>query len=249
MSAVKKVEEAVKGAVKRRKKQLEKAQNLRDKGKKKPAGQKRKAAQTERAQTRTDVRTSKTDGMGGRQTQTMTDEENGVQQTTTRDIQATRTETPQEQPDGVAVDNAQTSDAPVKEQVAQSGGKYDPNKFLEMAKDKNLGRSERWMLKRLGNMRANAQKVFDKGTDEQIKNELGRWGIEAEDGVTADGYMKDIDEILKKKAESGPTLGDKFRSHHGVGLTGLGVVGVSTLDLASSHGQQSNAQLYSDPFA
>ena len=131
----------------------------------------------------------------------------------------------------------------------QSGGKYDPTKFMEMAEDQNLGRSERWMLKRLGNMRANAQKVFDKGTDEQIKNELGRWGIEAKSGAPASDYMNKIDEMLKEKAESGPTIGDKFRAHHGVGLTGLGVVGVSTLDLANSRGQQSNAQLYSDPFA
>ena len=133
----------------------------------------------------------------------------------------------------------------------KSGGKYNPAEFMEKSKDKNLGRSERWMLERLGKMRANAQKVFEKGTDKQIKNELGRWGIETKEGAraTADEYMEKIDEVLRKKAESGPTLGDKFRSHHGVGLTGLGVVGVSTLDLANSRGQQSNAQLYSDPFA
>ena len=133
----------------------------------------------------------------------------------------------------------------------KSGGKYNPAEFMEKSKDKNLGRSERRMLERLGKMRANAQKVFEKGTDKQIKNELGRWGIETKEGAraTADEYMEKIDEVLRKKAESGPTLGDKFRSHHGVGLTGLGVVGVSTLDLANSRGQQSNAQLYSDPFA
>lgn len=134
-------------------------------------------------------------------------------------------------------------------EAPKSGGKYDPTKFMEMAEDKNLGRSERQMLERLGNMRKNAQRVFDKGTDEQIKKELGHWGIEAEDGATTSDYMNKIDEMLKEKAESGPTIGDKFRAHHGVGLTGLGVVGVSTLDLANSRGQQSNAQLYSDPFA
>lgn len=272
MSAVKKVEEVVEGAVKGRKKQLKKAQNLRDKGKKKPAGQKRKkrkAAQTERAQTRTeasaitggsDVRTTKSSAENVRRmpkTETAPEEtgsgvrttEEEPRQTTTGDGQATRTETPQEQPEGGAVDNAQTSDAPAKEQVAQSGGEYNPLEYAEKAKDKNLSRSERYMYSRLGNMRKNALKVFDNGTGEQIENELGRWGIEKREGAAAADYMKDIDEILRKKAESGPTLGDKFRSHHGVGLTGLGVVGVSTLDLASSRGQQSNAQLYSDPFA
>lgn len=167
----------------------------------------------------------------------------------------TSAETPntREQPADKPGDNTQTSNAdtkaPDEEQTPQSGGDYNPAEFMEMAKDKNLGRSERWMFERLGNMRANAQKVFDKGTDEQIKKELGRWGIEAREGAKADDYMNDIDKILKKKAESGPTIGDKFKSHHGVGLTGLGVVGVSTLDLANSRGQQSNAQLYSDPFA
>lgn len=131
----------------------------------------------------------------------------------------------------------------------QSGGDYNPAEFMEMAKDKNLGRSERQMLERLGKGRENAWKVLNKGTDEQIKNELGRWGIETREGAKAADYMNDIDEVLRKKAESGPTIGDKFRAHHGVGLTGLGVVGVSVLDLASSRGQQSNAQLYSDPFA
>lgn len=145
--------------------------------------------------------------------------------------------------------SVRTSNVPAKEQAPKSGGEYDPTKFLEMAKDKNLGRSERWMLERLGKGRKNAWKVLNKGTDEQIEKELSRWGIEKREGTAAADYMKDIDVILKKKAESGPTLGDKFRSHHGVGLTGLGVVGVSTLDLASSRGQQSNAQLYSDPFA
>ena len=157
-----------------------------------------------------------------------------------------------EKPAGETRGNTQTTNSnakPPEEQTLQSGGKYDPTKFLEMSKDKNLGRSERWMLERLGNMRANAQKVFNKGTDEQIKNELGRWGIEAKDGDKVADYMNKIDEMLKEKAESGPTIGDKFRAHHGVGLTGLGVVGVSTLDLANSRGQQSNAQLYSDPFA
>ena len=155
---------------------------------------------------------------------------------------STDTETPEER-QTVQPGDEEPSGAP------KSGGKYNPAEFMEKSKDKNLGRSERWMLERLGNMRANAQKVFEKGTDEQIKNELGRWGIEAKDGDKVADYMNKIDEMLKEKAESGPTLGDKFRSHHGVGLTGLGVVGVSTLDLANSRGQQSNAQLYSDPFA
>lgn len=134
-------------------------------------------------------------------------------------------------------------------EAPKSGDEFNPLKYTEMARDKNLSSSVRQMYGRLGTMRANAQKVFDKGTDEQIKNELDRWGIEAKDGVTTSDYMNKIDEMLKKKAESGPTIGDKFRAHHGVGLTGLGVVGVSTLDLANSRGQQSNAQLYSDPFA
>ena len=185
-----------------------------------------------------------------------------------KNFQVTGTKT-NERPAGSSRDNTQVTDTgthpdtdatkPDKTQTAQpgseekravqSGGDYNPAEFMEMAKDKNLGRSERWMFERLGNMRANAQKVFDKGTDEQIKNELGRWGIEAKDGDKVADYMNKIDEMLKEKAESGPTIGDKFRAHHGVGLTGLGVVGVSTLDLANSRGQQSNAQLYSDPFA
>lgn len=183
-----------------------------------------------------DVRTTKTGPRTVRQT---TDGTGGGTQTTGTDTKIPN-ETQTAQPGG------REPSAAEKQAGTQSGGKYDPTKFLEMAKDKNLGRSERQMLERLGHMRANAQKVFDKGTDEQIKNELGRWGIETREGAD---YMNDIDEILRKKAESGPTLGDKFRAHHGVGLTGLGVVGVSTLDLANSRGQQSNAQLYSDPFA
>ena len=166
------------------------------------------------------------------------------------------------QPTGETRNNAQVTDTethpdadaakpkPGETQTTQSGGDYKPADYAKKAaKDQNLSSSERQMYGRLGNMRANAQKVFDKGTDEQIKNELGRWGIETRKGAKAADYMNDIDEILKKKAESGPTIGDKFRAHHGVGLTGLGVVGVSTLDLANSRGQQSNAQLYSDPFA
>ena len=207
-----------------------------------------------------DVRTRKTGGM--RKIPGRYDENY-------KNFQVTGTKT-NERPAGSSRDNTQVTDTgtnpdtdatkPDKIQAAQpgsekkragtqSGGDYNPAEFMEKAKDQNLGRSERQMLERLGNMRANAQKVFDKGTDEQIKNELGRWGIERREGAAAADYMKDIDEILKKKAESGPTIGDKFRAHHGVGLTGLGVVGVSTLDLANSRGQQSNAQLYSDPFA
>ena len=134
----------------------------------------------------------------------------------------------------------------------KSGGDYKPADYAKKAaKDQNLSSSERQMYDRLGNMRTNAQKVFNKGTDDKIEYELGRWGIEKKAGVkaTAEDYMEKIDEILQKEAENGPTLGDKFKAHHGVGLTGLGVVGVSTLDLANSRGQQSNAQLYSDPFA
>ena len=157
-----------------------------------------------------------------------------------------------ETPEAAQVEKAQTKPDDVRTRKVGITSKYNnPDEFMEKSKDKNLGRSERRMLERLGKMRANAQKVFEKGTDKQIKNELGRWGIETKEGAraTADEYMEKIDEVLRKKAESGPTLGDKFRSHHGVGLTGLGVVGVSTLDLANSRGQQSNAQLYSDPFA
>jgi len=164
------------------------------------------------------------------------------------DVRTTKTgpRTVRQTTDGTGGGEPSGTPAAEKKAGTQSGGGYNPAEFMEKAKDKNLGRSERQMLERLGHMRANAQKVFDKGTDEQIKNELGRWGIETREGAD---YMNDIDEILRKKAESGPTLGDKFRAHHGVGLTGLGVVGVSTLDLANSRGQQSNAQLYSDPFA
>ena len=156
------------------------------------------------------------------------------------------TKTPDEkqaaQPDGRKSSGTSTA--------SKSGGGYKPAEYAKKAaKDQNLDSSERQMYGRLGTMRANAQKVFNKGTDEQIKNELGRWGIEAKDGDKVADYMNKIDEMLKEKAESGPTIGDKFRAHHGVGLTGLGVVGVSTLDLANSRGQQSNAQLYSDPFA
>ena len=191
-------------------------------------------------------------GKRKKETQELKPETTGGSDVRTRKAGA---ETPntREQPADKPGDNTQTSNAdtkaPDEEQTPQSGGDYNPAEFMEKAKDQNLGRSERQMLERLGNMRANAQKVFDKGTDEQIKKELGRWGIEAREGAKAADYMNDIDEILKKKAESGPTIGDKFRAHHGVGLTGLGVVGVSTLDLANSRGQQSNAQLYSDPFA
>ena len=198
-----------------------------------------------------DVQTRKTDITNVKTKEQLKDETGKNAQTT-----GTGTETPGEgQPTDGTGGGTQTADVntkiPDERQAAQSGGGYNPAEFMEKAKDQNLGSSERQMYGRLGTMRANAQKVFDKGTDEQIKNELGRWGIETEEGAkaTAEDYMEKIDEILQKKAESGPTLGDKFKAHHGVGLTGLGVVGVSTLDLASSRGQQSNAQLYSDPFA
>ena len=223
------------------------------------------APEAQKAQTKPDddVRTRKVGTTNAKKKGQLKNETGNNAQTTD-----TGTETPGEgQPTDGTGGSTQTPNAgtktPDEKQAAQpgggessgtsaapkSGGDYNPAEFMEKAKDQNLGRSERQMLERLGNMRANAQKVFDKGTDEQIKNELGRWGIEAKEGAPTDDYMKKIDEILKSKAESGPTIGDKFKAHHGVGLTGLGVVGVSTLDLANSRGQQSNAQLYSDPFA
>ena len=211
-----------------------------------------------------DVRTRKVDITNAGKNGQLKNETGNNDQTT-----GTGTETPREgQPTDGTGDGTQTADAgtktPDKKQAAQpdgressgtstapkSGDEYKPAEYAKKAaKDQNLDSSERQMYGRLGTMRANAQKVFNKGTDKQIKNELGRWGIEAKDGDKVADYMNKIDEMLKEKAESGPTIGDKFRAHHGVGLTGLGVVGVSTLDLANSRGQQSNAQLYSDPFA
>ena len=217
-----------------------------------PAQGSEAAPEAQKAQTKPDDDDARTRKVGTTNAKTkgqLKDETGNNAQTT-----GTGAETPGEgQPtdgtgDGTQTPNADTK-TPDEKQAAQSGDGFNPLKYTEMARDKNLSSSVRQMYGRLGTMRANAQKVFDKGTDEQIKNELGRWGIEAKAGAPADDYMKKIDEILKSKAESGPTIGDKFIAHHGVGLTGLGVVGVSTLDLANSRGQQSNAQLYSDPFA
>ena len=213
------------------------------------------APEAQKAQTKPDddIRTRKV-GTTNAETKGQLKDETGNNAQTT----GTGTETPGEgQPTDGTGGGTQTADAGTdapkpgdkKKKDLQSGDEFNPLKYTEMARDKNLSSSVRQMYGRLGTMRANAQKVFNKGTDEQIKNELGRWGIEAKDGDKVADYMNKIDEMLKEKAESGPTIGDKFRAHHGVGLTGLGVVGVSTLDLANSRGQQSNAQLYSDPFA
>ena len=271
MGVLKTVEKAVEGAGKgagkgrkKRRKQLKKAQRLVTNRKKaaekapepaapKPEDPKPEAPEltTEQEELIDDENPSGTSAAGGNTRSKKTgggttrtdDHPTGGAGDSTRTT-STDTKTTEER-QTVQPGDKEPSDAP------KSGGKYNPAEFMEKSKDKNLGRSERRMLERLGKMRANAQKVFEKGTDKQIKNELGRWGIETKEGAraTADEYMEKIDEVLRKKAESGPTLGDKFRSHHGVGLTGLGVVGVSTLDLANSRGQQSNAQLYSDPFA
>ena len=132
----------------------------------------------------------------------------------------------------------------------QSGGDYNPIKALQiMAKNEKLSKSERQKYKRLYDSLKNWNTVAAKGTDKQFRKELGRRGIEVRDGVKREDYRQDILNKLSEQELNGPTLGDKFIAHHGVGLTGLGIVGVSTLDLANSRGQQSNAQLYSDPFA
>lgn len=251
----------VKKAVKRRKKQLKNAQKLVANSSKKVAGEPsgaqavKEAPELEPEAPGTPTRTTEAaqTGEGGASTEV---KDSNVQ---TLKTSPRRTETGQPTSNHEDVTRTTGTGTQITEEkqtvqpggeAPKSGGGYNPYEYAgKAAKDNNLSRSERQMYGRLGNMRTNAQKVFKDGTDEQIKNELGRWGIEAKQGVTTDDYMKEIDKILRKKAESGPTIGDKFRAHHGVGLTGLGVVGVSTLDLANSRGQQSNAQLYSDPFA
>ncbi len=126
------------------------------------------------------------------------------------------------------------------------------NKRSHEILEKNAGGSEQVMYKRLTNDRDNLiADLRGAKNEEQRTVILKDAGIKYDDnvaGMSANEFANHIDKFYAGKAKDGPSMFDRVNAHPFASYGAAAVLGGTALELASSRGQKSNAELYSDPF-
>ena len=132
----------------------------------------------------------------------------------------------------------QQTDQAIEDWQKQSGGSFNIGEIGEKRAEKAMGK--RLTAKGdeiLGDLRgAKNQEEYDKVLKDH--------GVEVGENQNT---MDAIQETLQKQAKKGPRVQDYFNGYHGPQLVAAGTVGASVLGMASSRGQQSNEDLYSNP--
>ena len=133
----------------------------------------------------------------------------------------------------------QQTDQAIEDWQKQSGGSFNIGEIGEKRAEKAMGK--RLTAKGdeiLGDLRgAKNQEEYDKVLKDH--------GVEVGENQNT---MDAIQDTLQKQAKKGPGMQDYFNGYHGPQLVAAGTIGASVLGMASSRGQQSNEDLYSNPF-
>lgn len=133
----------------------------------------------------------------------------------------------------------QQTDQAIEDWQKQSGGSFNIGEIGEKRAEKAMGK--RLTAKGdeiLGDLRgAKNQEEYDKVLKDH--------GVEVGKNQNT---MDAIQDTLQKQAKKGPGAQDYLNGYYGPQIVAAGTVGASVLGMASSRGQQSNEDLYSNPF-
>lgn len=133
----------------------------------------------------------------------------------------------------------QQTDQAIEDWQKQSGGSFNIGEIGEKRAEKAMGK--RLTAKGdeiLGDLRgAKNQEEYDKVLKEH--------GVEVGKNQNT---MDAIQDTLQKQAKKGPGAQDYLNGYYGPQIVAAGTVGASVLGMSSSRGQQSNEDLYSNPF-